>query len=127
MCGVTAKKGSTIETPTSLPLGAQIVAAWLGESGFQTADGAPGPLPRLPRADDAGINFEALVDRVARQDLRARSVLDEWLRLGLVSLDEQQQVHLKVEAFIPGRVLRKNCFISAKPADPYIAVGADNP
>ena len=115
-----------LKTPTSLPLGAQIVAAWLSESGFQTADGAPRPLPRLPRADDAGINFEALVDRVARQDLRARSVLDEWLRLGLVSLDEQQQVHLKVEAFIPEQGFEEKLFYFGKNLHDHIAVGADN-
>jgi len=43
---------------------------------------------------------DALVGQV-RTDIRARVGLDEWLRLGVVRLDEQDCVHLEAQAFVP--------------------------
>ncbi len=45
-------------------------------------------------------SFDALVAKVST-DIRARVVLDEWLRLGVVRLDEQECVHLEAQAFVP--------------------------
>lgn len=115
-----------LKAPSALPLSAQIVAAWLSEPGFQDQEGAPRPLPRLARDGDNGISFEALVDRVARQDLRARSVLDEWLRLGLVMLDAQERVHLQVEAFIPEKGFDEKLYYFGKNLHDHISVGASN-
>lgn len=115
-----------LKAPSALPLSAQIVAAWLSEPGFQDAAGQPRALPRLPREGDGGISFEALVDSVARQDLRARSVLDEWLRLGLVTLDAKELVHLNVEAFIPEKGFEEKLYYFGKNLHDHIAVGVHN-
>lgn len=114
-----------LKAPSTLPLSAQIVAAWLSEPDFQDAQGGPRALQRLAKEGD-DFSFEALVDRVARQDLRARSVLDEWLRLGLVSLDTQDQVHLNVEAFIPEKGFEEKLYYFGKNLHDHIAVGAHN-
>lgn len=115
-----------LRAPSALPLSAQIVAAWLSEPGFQDQEGAPRALPRLAKAGDGDISFETLVDRVARQDLRARSVLDEWLRLGLVALDAHDHVHLQVEAFIPEKGFDEKLYYFGKNLHDHISVGAHN-
>ncbi|MNS66672.1 hypothetical protein D3C72_998960 [compost metagenome] len=56
----------------------------------------------MPRLASVGgdRSFDALVAKVST-DIRARVVLDEWLRLGVVRLDEQERVHLEAQAFVP--------------------------
>ncbi|MNG00399.1 hypothetical protein D3C84_833320 [compost metagenome] len=66
---------------------------------FCTHSGQPLPLPRLASAGGDG-SFDALVATVST-DIRARVVLDEWLRLGIVHVDEQDCVHLEAQAFVP--------------------------
>jgi len=86
-------------TARSIPLGAQLVAAWTGLRRFQDRQGRPLPLPRLA-SQGGGVSFESLVERVSK-DIRSRAVLDELLRLGVVHMDEQDRAVLKVEAFVP--------------------------
>ncbi len=83
--------------PEVISIGTQLVSLWLEH--FVDADGLPRPLSRLPNAD-SDASFEQLVASRSK-DIRARVVLDEWLRLGIVSVDAQDQVILNTEAFIP--------------------------
>lgn len=83
----------------SVSLGAQLVAAWTGLRRFQDKQGRPLPLPRL-HSQGAGVSFESLAERVST-DIRARAVLDELLRLGVVHLDEQDRAVLDAQAFVP--------------------------
>jgi len=85
--------------PTVVTLGAQLVAVWLGSAPYLDDQGQPLPLARFAK-DGGALSFEALVAGV-NSDIRPRVVLDEWLRLGRVSLDAEQRVHLNVNAFIP--------------------------
>lgn len=86
-------------TARSIPLGAQLVAAWTGLRRFRDRKGHPQPLPRLASQGGA-VSFEGLVERVSK-DIRSRVVLDELLRLGVVHIDEQDRAVLNVEAFVP--------------------------
>lgn len=79
-------------------LGGELVAHWLGDADFQDANGRPRRLPRVSRDGEAG--FDRLVASVSK-DVRPRVILDEWLRLGVVSLDEQDRVCLDRDAFVP--------------------------
>ena len=88
------------EPPYSI--GAQIFGLWLGDSKYLDASGQPLALPRLASKGD--ISFESLVASVSK-DFRARPVLDEWLRLGFVSIDYNDHVRLNVQAFIPNQDL----------------------
>ena len=83
-------------------IGAQIFGLWLGDSKYLDASGQPLALPRLASKGD--ISFESLVASVSK-DFRARPVLDEWLRLGFVSIDYNDHVRLNVQAFIPNQDL----------------------
>jgi len=86
-------------TPSSVSLGAQLVARWTGMPPYLNAEGHPVALARL-ESDSAGPSFEGLVSSVSR-DIRSRAVLDEWLRIGVVELDGDDRVRLRREAFVP--------------------------
>jgi hypothetical protein len=84
--------------PENITFGAQLVNAWTCAP-FCNDAGQPLPLPRLASVG-GDRSFDALVAKVST-DIRARVVLDEWLRLGIVRLDEQECVHLEAQAFVP--------------------------
>ncbi|CAI8846047.1 Pro-kuma_activ domain-containing protein [Pseudomonas sp. IT-196MI5] len=84
--------------PENITFGAQLVNAW-AKAPFCNDAGQPLPLPRLASVG-GDRSFDALVAKVST-DIRARVVLDEWLRLGVVRLDEQDLVHLEAQAFVP--------------------------
>ena len=86
--------------PPSVFLGAQLVAVWTSDERFLDVQGSPKPLSRLPRDDVP--SFEKLVTSVSK-DIRPRAVLDEWLRLGAVEVDDEACVRLKTEAFVPAK------------------------
>lgn len=85
--------------PEAVSLGAHLVSTWLTVAPFCKPAGTALPLPRLASAG-GDRSFDALVAHVSK-DIRARVVLDEWLRLGIVSLDEDDIVHLQTNAFVP--------------------------
>ncbi|MEC9367411.1 MAG: DUF6502 family protein [Pseudomonadota bacterium] len=85
--------------PPVLSRNAHMIALWTGAPDYRDDKGNPAPLPRL-RPKGEGASFEGLVESVSK-DVRARAVLDEWLRLGLVRLDEEGFVHLAGSAFVP--------------------------
>jgi hypothetical protein len=85
--------------PENITLGAQLVNVWTNSQPFCKAVGQALPLPRLASVGGE-VSFDALVARVST-DIRARVVLDEWLRLGVVRVDEQDCVHLEAQAFLP--------------------------
>jgi len=94
--------------PTVVSLGAQLVAVWLGSAPYLDEQGQPRPLARFAK-DGGDLSFEALVAGV-NSDIRPRVVLDEWLRLGRVQLDQEQRVHLNVKAFIPAQGFEDKAF-----------------
>jgi Family of unknown function (DUF6502) len=87
--------------PSVVPRGAQLVAHWMGHPRYLLEDGQPRPLARLV-SEGGDLSFEALVASV-NSDIRSRVVLDEWLSLGVVHLDEQGRVCLNTAAFVPAR------------------------
>lgn len=94
--------------PSVVPLGAQLVAQWLGQARYLQDNGQPRPLARL--ASEGGEqSFEALVASV-NSDIRSRVVLDEWLRQGVVRLDEDDRVHLNTHAFVPSEDADEKAF-----------------
>jgi hypothetical protein len=94
--------------PAVVSRGAQLVAHWLGNALYLDDNGQPLPLPRF--ASEGGAqSFEALVASV-NSDIRSRVVLDEWLRLGVVHLDEVQRVVLNTEAFVPAQGFEEKAF-----------------
>lgn len=87
------------DLPRNVSLGAQLISRWLGQAPWRDATGGARPLPRLASAG-GGVSFEALVASVSK-DIRARPVLDEWLRLGIAHLNTRDEVVLNTGAFAP--------------------------
>jgi len=114
---------STDEKKTAT-LGAQLVARWTGLPEFVDKEGRPKPLPRLS-GEKEGPTFETLVQS-ENKDIRARVVLDEWLRLGVVHLDDNNNVWLNTDAFIPDSGLEEKAWFMGRNLRDHIAACAHN-
>jgi hypothetical protein len=110
--------------PESVALGAQLVSAWTTRREFLDSKGRPRPLPRLA-SQGAGRSFESLVAGVST-DIRPRSVLDEWLRLGVVELDAKDRVVLREAAFVPRRGSDEMAFYLGHNVHDHLAAAAHN-
>lgn len=110
--------------PTKAALGAQIIASWLSLPEYSTDQGEPKPLARLAVGGEP--NFEALVARVSKKDVRARAVLDEWLRAGLATVDEQDRVHLQTHAFIATDDIDGKMYFFARSQRDHLSAGVAN-
>lgn len=80
-------------------LSAQVISTWLSSPDYTNSEGAPKPLHRLSATGHP--SFESLVEEISKQDLRSRSLLDDWLQKKIVNIDKDDYVHLIVEAFLP--------------------------
>jgi hypothetical protein len=110
------------EIPETVALGAQIVAAWTRR--FRDAKGRPRPLARL-QSQGGAESFEALVAGLST-DIRARAVLDAWLRLGVAELDDQDRVVLRSAAFVPSRGFAEKAFYFGHNVGDHLAAAAHN-
>ena len=110
--------------PTVVSLGAQLVAQWLGNPQFLDAEGQPLPLPRNI-SEGGPQSFEALVTGI-NNDIRSRVVLDEWLRLGVVKIDDQRRVCLNTQAFVPARGFDEKAFYFGHNLHDHAAAAAHN-
>jgi len=119
-----ASPGEAERMPASVALGAQLVAAWTERRPFRDARGRPRPLPRLASHGGAA-SFEGLVASVSK-DIRARPVLDEWLRLGVVELDAADRVVLRAGAFVPARGFEEKAFYLGHNVHDHLAAAAHN-
>ena len=110
--------------PEMVALGAQLAAAWTTRRDLRDRNGRPRPLPRL--ASQGGQrSFEGLVASISK-DIRARPLLDEWLRIGAVELDEQDRVVLRSDAFVPSRGFDEKAFYFGHNLHDHAAAAAHN-
>lgn len=109
-------------SPHALSLGARIMTHWLGDQTYLDKRGEPLPLPLTAPADRPSL--ERLVSSVSK-DVRARAVLDEWLRLGIVEMSGYV-VRLKKSAFIPEEGYEEKVYYFGRNLRDHIAAGAHN-
>jgi hypothetical protein len=105
-------------------LGSQLIARWSALPEYCDAQGAPRPLARLATAGEEH-SFESLV-RSINTDIRPRVVLDEWLRLGLVRIDEGDRVCLDVRAFIPPEGSEEMAYFFGRNLHDHMAAAVHN-
>lgn len=110
--------------PASVSLGSAILSRWIGLAAYHGPDGRPRPLPRQANSP-AVLTFETLVETVSK-DIRPRAVLDEWLRLGLASLDSDDHVVLNAEAFVVDRGFEEKAWFFGRNLRDHIAAAAHN-
>jgi Family of unknown function (DUF6502) len=108
----------------AVSLAARIVTRWTSQAEYLDRKKRPVPLARLA-ADGGGRSFEALVASVSK-NIRARSVLDELLRLGIARLDQQDRVRLNAGAFIPERSFDEKAYYLGQNIHDHIAAAAHN-
>lgn len=109
--------------PEAVSLGMRLVNAWHATP-FADADGQPRPLPRLA-SQGGDLSFDGLVASVSK-DIRARAVLDEWLRLGVVAVDDAQNVCLASDAFVPHQGFAEKAFYFGHNLHDHAAAAASN-
>lgn len=105
-------------------LGSQLVGLWVSHEDFIDEDGKSKPLPRLASMGKK-ISFEHLVARVSK-DIRARPVLDEWLRVGVVSVDDNDYICLNTDAFVPNVGFDEKLYFFQQNIHDHIAATAHN-
>ncbi len=112
------------QPPQSVSMGAQIVARWCAETAYLDHQRKPKPLPRSS-VEGGDASFERLVEGVSK-DIRPRAVLDEWLRLGVATLDDSDHVHLSEAAFVPVNGLEEKAFFFGKNLHDHLAAATHN-
>lgn len=115
------------ETSLSQPLitlGSQLVGLWISDADFTDANRQPKPLPRLASVG-GDISFDRLVAKVSK-DIRARPVLDEWLRVGVVHIDDNDCVCLNTAAFVPSADFEGKLFFFQQNIHDHLAATAHN-
>ena len=111
-------------TPRTVTLGARLIGIWIGDPDYLDKDGQPLSLPRTT-SDPGKPSFEQMVESVNR-DVRPRSVLDDWLRLGLVDLNSNDEVVLRQQAFIPQQGEEEKIHFFGRNLHDHIAAGSHN-
>jgi len=118
-----AEPADSDSIPSNVSLGALLVAKWSGMDDYLDSTGHPMALPR--QSNDNEPSFDQLVATV-NKDIRSRVVLDEWLRLGIVHVDEKKFVHLNVEAFIPEKGIDELAYYFGRNLHDHIAAASHN-
>jgi len=111
-------------SPSVVSFGSQLVSRWLGSAQYLDENGKSKSLARL--ASEGGeCSFEALVASVSK-DIRSRVVLDEWLRLGVVHLDDKNRVCLNADAFVPTKGFEEKNFFFGHNLHDHASAAAHN-
>jgi hypothetical protein len=118
------KRSSENDVPEAVSFGGKLIATWLSDKRYLDRQGRARALPRtrVPKGD---ASFEELVERRST-DIRPRAVLDEWLRLGLVHIDDLDHVVLNSEAFIPKAGLDEKLYFFAHNLHDHAAAATEN-
>jgi hypothetical protein len=107
-------------TPRNIPLASQLFTRWLTDPAYRGADGQAVSLPR----SGAEPSFESLARQLST-DVHPRTLLDELLRLGLVSIDGDAVVPAAT-SFVPAAGLAEmTALFSANAAD-HLAAAVHN-
>ncbi|MDI1246350.1 MAG: DUF6502 family protein [Rhodoferax sp.] len=109
-----------------VPVAAAVVARWISEPRYLNADQSTRALARTPRRSAAGqSDFSTLVAEVSR-DVGARAVLDELLRLGVVTERDDGLIELKSAAFVPKEGLSESYHFLAANVSDHLACAVHN-
>ena len=103
----------------------QVVTRWMSDP-LYVADGVDGALSHgrdLPRAGPAP-SFETLA-RAVSTDVHPRTLLDELLRLGVVTA-EGDQLHLVSQAFVPSRGYQEMAAMLSASTSDHLAAAVHN-
>ncbi|GLR68474.1 hypothetical protein GCM10010909_31550 [Acidocella aquatica] len=109
-----ARKSEVRDPMAGVNMAARVVATWVSAPVFLDAHGEPRHLGT--RGSDAEPNFDSLL-RAAKVDVRARTVIEELNRAGIVERDDEDHLYLLRAAFTPGTPKDKMLFLAANVSD----------
>jgi hypothetical protein len=101
-----------------------LLTIWTGHPEYLDEQGLPRPLPRWAN-NAAGESFESMVQSVSK-NIRARAVLDEWLRQGIVTLEGDDKVHLRADAFNQPQDVEEKIYYFSQNIHDHLAATAHN-
>jgi hypothetical protein len=110
-----------------MSLATEVVARWMSDPRCLDAQGRPLPLPRSAEGaapPAPAVSFDALVAGVS-SDVRARAVLDELLRLGVVH-ESAEGIHLHGAGFAPQQGFEELAWLFADNLRDHAATAAAN-
>lgn len=110
--------------PQAVGLGAQLVSRWVSDPSTTDSEGRPIPLPRQGKSPSEP-SFDGLVEGISK-DVRPRAVLDEWLRLGVATLDDNDCVVLNRQAFVPEKGFDEKAFYFGRNIHDHLAATVHN-
>ena len=93
-----SETGQEPEAFKTSTLGGELVAHWMGLPEFLDDQGQPRNLLRT--TTEAAVGFDQLLAGVSK-DIRPKVVIDEWLRLGIITEVDENQLQLNQHAFVP--------------------------
>lgn len=108
----------------SASTGAKVIGYWLGSEEYVDSNGNPLPLS-LKQTENPDISFEQLVEKVCKQDIRPRVILDEWIRLGIAHLEDDKVV-LNTGAFTPEKGFDEKVYFFGKNMKDHLDAGSHN-
>ncbi len=99
-----------------------VLGHWVADTEFTDPNGAP---KNLARTGSDAPSFETLVQKVSR-DIRPRTVLDELIRQNLVTLEDDNTISLKTNAFLGPADLDQRIHFFASNVGDHLAAAAEN-
>ena len=113
-----------VVTPQATSLGPRLISIWLGDPQFRAKRGGAKALPRTS-SDPKEKSFEDLVHMVST-DVRPKVILEEWVRLGIVTIDKDDVVRLKSDAFVPEEGFDEKAYYLGRNVADHIATSVSN-
>lgn len=112
------------EDMTALNVLSEVVTRWATDRRYRTRDGKPRVLPRSSTARSS-VSFASLAYAIS-SDLKPRPILDELVRLGMVTIDADENVTLSVDAFVPPKNAAERDFFLGENVGDHFAAGVHN-
>jgi hypothetical protein len=113
---------TAIDRETSLA--SELFTRWISDRRFLNSRRQPMPLARLASAGGRK-SFEHLALTVSK-DVRSRALLEELLRLGMVTLDARDRVVLNQRAFVPPPGSQERLYFFSRNAHDHLAAAVAN-
>ena len=114
--------GAAIGRETSLA--SEVFTRWISDKRFLDSRRRPLALPRLASAGGKR-SFEHLATSVSK-DVRSRALLEELLRLGMVTVDAKDRVVLNQRAFVPPPGSQEMLYFFSRNAHDHLAAAVAN-
>ena len=103
-----------------LSINSLMLASWIGEEPY-CIKGIPQSLPI-----NGDNSFESLANEYSRQNIHPSSIMESWLQMGWVKKDEEQKLHLNMDALQDKQLTEDQLFFFAQNLADHMATSTGN-